>query len=247
MYKPFKPTSNIIIGRKPLLEAIENGKPIDKIYYQQNITGEFIGDINRAAKAADIPIQRVPIQKLDNMTKANHQGVIGVGAMVTYFKLQDVIDQLFANGKNPRFFWADGITDVRNIGAIARTAKCFGIDALLLTEKGNAAINEDAVKTSAGAVLDYTIVREKSPQNILDILHNNGIAIYASSLQATKTLQQIDFSIPCCVVLGAEDTGVTEHVLKACTSTFIIPMPGNFDSLNVSVATGIIAYAMNTE
>ena len=112
----------------------------------------------------------MPIQKLDGMTRVNHQGVIGVGAVVEYFRLQDIIDDLFAKGISPQLLWLDGITDVRNIGAIARTAKCFGVDAIILTEKGNGAINEEAVKTSAGAILDYTIVREKHTQGVIEIL-----------------------------------------------------------------------------
>ncbi len=236
-----KQSSSLIIGRKPLLEALEQGKLIDKILMQHDVTGELIGDINRAAKLADVPIQRVPAPKLNQLVKHNHQGVIGIGALVNYYKLQDVIDQLFANGETPTFIWCDGITDVRNIGAIARTAKCFGIHAILLTEKGNAAINEEAVKTSAGAILDITIVREKSTANILSIAQQNGFQIYASSLQATDGLAAIDFkNNPSIVVLGSEENGVTEQVVNNCNNTFVIPMSGNFDSLNVSVATGII-------
>ncbi|MFM2192012.1 MAG: hypothetical protein RLZZ118_969 [Bacteroidota bacterium] len=239
-----KSQSNLIIGRKPLLEAIQNGKAVDKIYYQTNVTGELIGDINRIAKEMNIPIQRVPIQKLDGMTRVNHQGVIGVGAVVEYFRLQDIIDDLFAKGISPQLLWLDGITDVRNIGAIARTAKCFGVDAIILTEKGNGAINEEAVKTSAGAILDYTIVREKHTQGVIEILKANGIQIFASSLEAVKTMDRMNFAEPCAVVMGSEENGVTEQVIKACTDTFIIPMSKNFDSLNVSVATGIIGFEM---
>jgi 23S rRNA (guanosine2251-2'-O)-methyltransferase len=244
MMQKMKSQSNLIIGRKPLLEALENGKPVDKIYYQTNVTGEFLGDINRVAKELNIPIQRVPIQKLDGMTRVNHQGVIGVGAVVDYYKLQDVIDDLFSKGINPQFLWLDGITDVRNIGAIARTAKCFGVDAIILTEKGNGAINEEAVKTSAGAILDFTIVREKHTIGVIEILKANGIQIFASTLEAVKTMERMNFAEPCAVVMGSEENGVTEQVIKACTDTFIIPMSKNFDSLNVSVATGIIGYEM---
>jgi 23S rRNA (guanosine2251-2'-O)-methyltransferase len=239
-----KQANNLIIGRKPLLEAIESGKIIDKVLLQHTATGELIGDILRAAKKFDVPVQRVPEVKLHGMTRLNHQGVIGLGAMVTYYKLQDIIDDLFAKGLSPQFLWLDGITDVRNIGAIARTAKCFNIHAIILTEKGNAAINEDAVKTSAGAILDVTIIREKHTHGVLEILKGNGFNIFASSLQATHTLEKIDFKSPCVVVLGSEENGVTEPVLKACTDTFIIPMGPNFDSLNVSVANGIICNEM---
>jgi 23S rRNA (guanosine2251-2'-O)-methyltransferase len=235
-----KTDNNLIIGRKPVLEALEQGKPIDKIFIQLDVSGEGIGDINREAKKNGVPIQRVPTQKLHSLTRSNHQGVIAMGALVTYYKLQDVIDNLFAKGKSPKFLWLDGITDVRNIGAIARTAKCFDLDAIILTEKGNGAINEEAVKTSAGAVLDMLIVREKHTHGVLEILEQNGFSIFSSSLQATKALSELNFSDPFVVVLGAEENGVTHQVMEASTETFIIPMSDKFDSLNVSVATGII-------
>jgi 23S rRNA (guanosine2251-2'-O)-methyltransferase len=247
MYQKMKSQANLIIGRKPLYEALQNGKAIDKIYYQTNVNGEWLGDINRLAKELNIPIQRVPIQKLDGMTRVNHQGVIGIGAVVDYYKLQDIIDDLFSKGINPQMMWLDGITDVRNIGAIARTAKCFGIDAIIVTEKGNGAINEEAVKTSAGAILDFTIVREKHTQAVIDILQANGLTIFASSLEAVKTMNRMNFTEPCVVVLGSEENGVTEQVIKACNDTFIIPMSKNFDSLNVSVAAGIIGAEMFTQ
>jgi 23S rRNA (guanosine2251-2'-O)-methyltransferase len=247
MSQKTKSQANLIIGRKPLLEAIQNGKAVDKIYYQTNVSGELLGDINRLAKEYNIPIQRVPVQKLDGMTRVNHQGVIGIGAVVDYYRLQDVIDDLFSKGINPQLMWLDSITDVRNMGAIARTAKCFGIDAIIVTEKGNGAINDEAVKTSAGAILDYTIVREKHTIAVLEILQANGFKIFASSLEAVKKMSSLNFTEPCVVVMGSEENGVTEQVIKACTDTFIIPMSKNFDSLNVSVAAGIIGYEMFTQ
>ncbi len=229
-----------------MLEALASGKAIDRIYMQLDVSGEGIGDINREAKKYNVPIQRVPVQKLHGLTRAMHQGVIAMGALVTYYKLQDIIDALFAKGKSPQFIWLDGITDVRNIGAIARTAKCFDIDAIILTEKGNGAINEEAVKTSAGAILDICIIREKHSLAVIETLQANGISIYASSLQASNTLASLDFSNPCAVVMGAEENGVTHQVMEAATNTFLIPMSASFDSLNVSVATGIICNAMFT-
>jgi 23S rRNA (guanosine2251-2'-O)-methyltransferase len=234
---------SLVIGRKPILEALQSGKEFDKVLLQQNISGELVGDIQRAAKANGTPIQRVPIQKLNFLSKQNHQGVIGLGALVQYHKLQDIIDQCFANGETPRFVFAEGITDVRNLGAIARTAKCFDIHALVITERGNASINEDAVKSSAGAVLQLPIVREKHTEGVVEICQQNGIAIYASSLQATKTVHQINFDEPTMVVLGSEEAGTSLQINKACTDKFIIPMSADFDSLNVSVAWGIIANA----
>ena len=235
-----KKYSNLIIGRKPVLEALENGVALDKIIMQHNVHGELIGDIIRAAKVVDVPIGRVPNEKLDSLSRTNHQGVMAWGAFVTYYKLQDIIDDLFAKGISPQFIMLDGVTDVRNVGAIARTALCFGIDAIVFSEKNNAAINEDAVKTSAGAVMQTVFCREKSNNTIIDIFKQNGFKIYASSLQATKNLTELNLNEPCVLVLGGEENGISEFVANACDDTFIIPMSAKFDSLNVSVATGII-------
>jgi 23S rRNA (guanosine2251-2'-O)-methyltransferase len=237
-------SQTLIIGRKPVLEALEQYTTLDRVLLQADISGELVGDILRAAKKNSTPIQRVPTAKLNALSKQNHQGVIALGALVEYQKLQDVIDFVVQEGNTPRFVYVDGVSDVRNIGAIARTALCYGFDGIILSERNNASINEDAVKSSAGAVLQIPIIREKHNEGILQILNDNGIAIYASSLQATETLDEMDFSGPCAVVLGSEESGISLQVQRACTKEFIIPMSTKFDSLNVSVAAGVICNAV---
>jgi 23S rRNA (guanosine2251-2'-O)-methyltransferase len=239
-------SSNVLIGRKPIYEALLRQHAIDKIYLQNNIHGELIGDVLKLAKQAGIPVVRVPLAKLQSYTKLNHQGMVALAALVTYNKLQPVIDMLYEQGATPAMLWLDGITDVRNIGAIARTAKCFDIHAIILTEKGSAPINDEAVKASAGAVLDITIVREKSAHQVIEILQANGIAIYASSLQASLPVQQLNFNTPFALVLGAEEVGISKQVADASTTQFIIPMSTSFDSLNVSVAAGIMCHCYYT-
>ena len=233
---------SLIYGRNPVLEALQHDKPLDRILMHHQITGDTIGDILRLAKSKNIPIVRVPIEKLNSMVRGVHQGIVAFGAVVAYTPIQDVISHLYDQGKVPLFLLLDGITDVRNTGAIIRSAVCCGIDAILFSEKNAAPLHEDMVKTSAGAMMQVTFCREKSMQSILETLNLNGIKIISSDLKAEKSLLDIQFNTPCCIVMGSEDKGITRETLKYCDETFRIPMKGNFDSLNVSVAAGIICF-----
>ncbi|MFZ4754356.1 MAG: 23S rRNA (guanosine(2251)-2'-O)-methyltransferase RlmB [Chitinophagaceae bacterium] len=233
---------SLIYGRNPVLEALQNEKPLDRILMHHNINGEGIGDIIRLAKQKNVPIVRVPIEKLNTMVKGAHQGILAFGAFVEYVPLQDVISQLYDQGKTPFFVLLEGITDVRNTGAIIRTAVCCGADAVLFTERKSAPLHEDMVKTSAGAMMQITFCRERSMQTICDTLRMNGIKIFSSDLQADKSLLDIDFTGPCCIVMGGEEKGISSNTQSFSDQTFKIPMVGDFDSLNVSVACGIIAF-----
>lgn len=241
-HKPAAKKSGLIIGRQPLLEAIESGRAIDKILFQQNISGESIGDIRKLAKQFNIPVQQVPGEKLHALTKANHQGVIAFAALVHYMDLQQVIDHVIGKGETPLFIMLDGITDVRNIGAIARTALCCGSQAIVIPDKGVGALNEEALKSSAGALEKINICRVNSLMKSVDQLHLNGIKVYASEMTASINVYETDFTEPCCVVMGSEDRGVFPALMKICDANCKIPIAGNFESLNVSVAAGIILY-----
>lgn len=232
----------MIIGRQPLIEAIESGRAIDKILFQQNISGESIGDIRRLAKQYSIPIQQVPGEKLHALSKANHQGVIAFAALVQYMDLQQVIDHLVGKGETALFLILDGVTDVRNIGGIARTAVCCGAQAIVIPDKGVGALNEEALKSSAGALEKIHICRVNSLMKAVDQLHLNGIKVYASEMTASKNIFEINFSEPCAIVMGSEDKGVFPGLMKICDGNIKIPMAGDFESLNVSVATGMILY-----
>jgi len=234
--------SSLIIGRQPLVEAIESGRAIDKILFQRNVSGESIGEIRKLAKQHNIPIQQVPPEKLHTVTRANHQGVIAFAAIVQYMDLQQSIDHIVGSGAIPLFVMLDGITDVRNIGAIARSAVCCGAQALIIPDKGIAALNEEALKSSAGALEKILICRVNSLLKAIDILHLNGIKIFATEMKADTKVFQLDFSEPCCVVMGSEDRGIQSYIRKASDQHFTIPMAGDFDSFNVSVAAGIILY-----
>lgn len=235
-------SSDLIIGRQPLIEAIHSGRAIDKILFQRNVSGESIGEIRKLAEKRGIPIQQVPVEKMASLSRANHQGVIALAALFAYMDLQTVIDQVISEGQVPLFVLLDGITDVRNIGAIARSAVCYGSQAIIIPDKGIAALNEEALKSSAGALEKIHICRVSSLLKAVDNLHLNGILVFASAMKADKKVFDLPLQLPCCMMMGSEDRGLQPYLNKAADELFTIPMPGQFDSLNVSVAAGIILY-----
>lgn len=234
--------SSLIIGRQPVMEALESGRPLDKILLQSNVSGEIIGKIRHLAKIRQVPVQVVPAEKLNAYSRAHHQGCIALAALVTYMELQQVIDQVNANGETPLFLLLDGVTDVRNIGGMARTAVCCGAQALIIPDKGVAALNEEAMKASAGALEKIQVCRVGSLLKAIDEMHLNGIRVQVSAMKSDKTLAEVDFNGPSCIVMGSEGKGVQPYISKAADEHFTIPMAGNFDSFNVSVAAGIILY-----
>lgn len=234
--------SSLIIGRQPVIEAIQSGRAIDKILFQRNVSGESIGAIRQLAKEFNIPIQQVPPEKLHSFTKANHQGVIAIAGLVQYMDLQQVIDHVVSNRETPLFVMLDGVTDVRNIGGIARSAVCCGAQAIIIPDKGTGALNEEAMKSSAGALEKIHICRVNSLMKAVDTMHLNGITVVATEMTAEKMVFEADWKVPCCLVMGSEDKGVFPPLLKICDSMIKIPMLGEFESLNVSVATGIVLY-----
>jgi len=234
--------SQLIIGRQPLIETIRSGRAVDKILLQRNTAGESIAEIRELAREYNIPVQVVPVEKLGSLTKANHQGVIAFAGLVQYMDLQQVIDHVVAGGQLPLFVMLDGVTDVRNIGAIARTAVCCGAQALVIPDKGVGALNEEAMKSSAGALERINVCRVPSLLKAVDTLHLNGIKVFTSEMRTERKVFELPLAEPCCIVMGSEDKGVQPYIKKAADEFFSIPMAGDFDSLNVSVAAGIILY-----
>ena len=234
--------SSLIIGRQPLVEALETGKAIDKILLQKNTAGDVINTIRKLAKDQNVPIQLVPVEKLNGLTKANHQGLVAFVARVQYMDLQQVIDHVVSNGEPPLFLMLDGVTDVRNIGAIARSALCCGAQAIIIPDKGVGALNEEAMKSSAGALEQIHICRVNSLLKAVDTLHLNGIKVFTSEMRAEENVFELPFTDPCCIIMGDEGKGVQPYLAKAADHFFKIPMAATFDSFNVSVATGIILY-----
>jgi len=215
---------------------------VDKILLQRNASGDAIAEIRQLAREHNIPIQVVPVEKLASMTRANHQGVLAFAGLVQYLDLQQVIDHVVAGGQTPLFIMLDGVTDVRNIGAIARSALCCGAQALIIPDKGVGALNEEAMKSSAGALERINICRVNSLLKAVDSLHLNGIKVFTSEMNAARKVFELPLEEPCCIVMGSEDKGVQSFIRKAADEHFSIPMAIDFDSLNVSVAAGIILY-----
>jgi 23S rRNA (guanosine2251-2'-O)-methyltransferase len=234
--------SSFIIGRQPVMEALRSGTELERIFMLTNATGELIHEIRKEAQSAQVPVNSVPAMKLNTMSRANHQGVIAVVSLVSYMDLQQVIDHVVASGDLPLFVMLDGITDVRNIGAIARSAVCCGAQALIIPDKGVGALNEEAMKSSAGAMHKISICREASLLKAVDTLHLNGIRVCTAEMRSEKQLHDLDLSIPLCIIMGSEDKGIQPYLMKAADERFTIPMSGRFDSFNVSVAAGIILY-----
>jgi 23S rRNA (guanosine2251-2'-O)-methyltransferase len=241
--QPNRPKKNsLIIGREAVREAIKSGKQLDRIYLQNNVQGKWAEEIKTLALAHSVPINKVPAEKLNGFNISNHEGVVAQIAKVQYHELQDIISFVVEKGEPPLFLILDGITDIRNIGGIARTAYCCGVHAIIIPEKGVGALNEDAILTSAGALEKIPVCRINSLMKAVDELHLNGIKVFASEMTAQENLFECDFKEPCAVVMGNEEKGIYPALMKICDEKFKIPMAGDFESLNVSVATGMILY-----
>lgn len=232
----------ILIGRKPVLEALEQGTVIEKLFLLRSATGPEINAIRQLAKEQNVPLSQVPIEKLNGLTRAQHQGVVAWTSLLQYVDLQSAISHVVEQGQTPLFMLLDGLTDVRNIGAIARSALCCGAHGLILPTSSSASLTEDAIKTSAGALRKIMLCRVPSVPQAIDILRLNGIQVMGTQMQGSVPIYDADFTTPSCIVMGAEDTGISKDVLRRADQLIKIPMVTQFDSLNVSVAAGMILY-----
>ncbi len=229
-----------------MIDALKSGQQLDRIYLDTNAMGQDIGELRGLATQNGVPVNYVPVAKLDGFNITDHEGCVAQIAKVQYQNLQDVISLVIENGEVPLFLILDGITDIRNIGGIARTAYCTGVHALIIPDKGVGALNEDAILTSAGALEKISVCRVNSLMKAVDELHLNGIKVFASDMKADKNVADANLNEPCAIVIGSEEKGIYPALLKICDEKIKIPMKGDFESFNVSVATGIILYeAMN--
>jgi len=235
--------SQLVFGRHPVIDAIKSGQTIDKVVLQRGITGNFEREIRKLCKAHNVQLQYAPKERIGKFAKGkNHQGIIAFLSLIPYYKLEDMLPLLYEQSKTPLLVVLDGVTDVRNFGAIARSAEGAGAHALVVPAKGSALVNADAMKTSAGALSFIPVCRETSISAAVDYLIMSGVQVVASSLQGKAILKDIDFSLPTAIVVGAEGEGISPQVLRKATQQFIIPMKGKTDSFNVSVASGMILY-----
>ncbi len=237
-----RPEKDMIFGIRAVLEAIEAGKEIDKILIRRDMTSELSRELFSSLNGLEVPVQKVPIEKLNKITVKNHQGVVAFISPVAFQRIEDIIPAIYEQGRMPFIVVLDGITDVRNFGAIARTCECAGVDAIVVPLKGGAALNGDAVKTSAGALLKIPVCREHSITDALKYIASSGIKVVAATEKATQNYTEISMSEPLAIVMGSEDEGVSAENIRICDDMVRIPMLGTIDSLNVSVAAGVLIY-----
>lgn len=234
--------NEMIFGTRAVIEAIQAEKEIDKIIVKRDLQNDLSKELFDVLKGRDIAVQRVPAERLDRLTRKNHQGVIAFIPAVTYQRLEDIIPFVYEQGKSPLIVLLDGITDVRNFGAIARTCECAGVDAIVIPAKGSVTVNADAMKTSAGALHVLPVCKEKSITQAIRFLQESGIKVYAASEKAYENYTDIKYEGPVAILMGAEDTGVSMDNLRICDSMVKIPQFGTIGSLNVSVASSILVY-----
>ena len=231
-----------IFGIRAVIEAIDSGKDIDKVLIKKDLKSELAAELFAKMKEYSIVGQRVPVDRINRITKKNHQGVVAILSAITFASLDNVVPELYEKGETPLVVILDGITDVRNFGAIARTCECAGVNAIVISESNSAGVNGDAVKTSAGALLHIPVCREKSALNAVKYLKDSGFQIVGATEKGAVNYTKIDYTVPTAIVMGAEDVGISVDILKICDSYAAIPQFGHISSLNVSVAAGILIY-----
>ena len=234
--------NEMIFGARAVIEAIQAGKEIDKVLIKKDIQSDLSKELLAALKDTFIPVQRVPVERINRITKKNHQGVIAFISPITYQRTEDIVPFLFEQGKNPLLIMLDGLTDVRNFGAIARTCECAGVDAIIIPNKNSVSVNADAIKTSAGALHTLPVCREANLRNTIKFLKDSGFKIIAATEKGDYDYTKADYEGPTCIIMGAEDTGVSYDNLALCDECVKIPMLGTIESLNVSVAAGVLIY-----
>jgi 23S rRNA (guanosine2251-2'-O)-methyltransferase len=234
--------NEMIFGIRPVIEAVLAGKDVDKILIRKDLQTDLARELFGIVRETNIPVQRVPQEKLDRLTRKNHQGVIAFISAVTYQKLEDIVPFLYEEGKVPFIVLLDGITDVRNFGAIARTCDCAGVDAIVIPAHNSVSVNADAVKTSAGALMNLPVCKEASITEALKYLKNCGYKVVAATEKAANNYTHSDYTTPVALVLGGEDFGISADNLRICDEMVKIPLAGTIASLNVSAATAVLAF-----
>ncbi len=234
--------SQVVFGIRAVIEAIESGKQVDKVLMKKDLGGELARELLSVTREYNVPVQRVPVERINKVTRKNHQGVIAFMAAVDYYHVDDIVPALYDEGINPLMVVLDGVTDVRNFGAIARTCECAGVNCIVIPERNSVSVNADAVKTSAGALNYLPVCRERNLVKAVQYLRDSGFKVMGASEKTNLNYTKADFTGPVAIVLGAEDTGISTDVLKLCDTLVAIPEFGQINSLNVSVAGGIMIY-----
>lgn len=234
--------NNLIYGMRPVMEAIAAGKEIDRLMLQQGLKGELVPGLRKLINDFSVPYQYVPAEKLNRLVRGNHQGVICFISPISFQPVENLLMSVYEKGETPLFVILDRVTDVRNLGAIARSAECAGAHGLIIPERGGAPVNSDAIKTSAGALTSLPVHRSANLKLTIDYLKTSGLKIVAASEKGTLPYFEAGFAGPLAIIMGSEEDGVSPEYLKRCDEVVRIPMRGSIGSLNVSVAAGILLF-----
>ena len=233
---------NAIFGLRPIMEAIQAGKEIDTLFIQKGLKNELFQELWQLVRAHKVNYKHVPVEKLNRLTRKNHQGVFAFISPISFHKTDSIVQEVFEKGETPLFLILDRITDVRNFGAIVRSAECAGAQTIIVPQKGSAAINGDALKTSAGALHNIPICREFNLKATIEYLKNSGLQIIGCTEKTENFIYQTNLTIPTAIIMGSEEDGISDEYLKLCDYKVGIPMKGNIGSLNVSVSAGVVLY-----
>jgi len=240
--RPQRESNQMVFGIRAVVEAIRSGKEIEALFIQRGIGGGLIQELKELMNEYQITAQQVPVEKLNSITQKNHQGVIAMISPIVYQKIEDIIPEVFERGETPLILVLDSITDVRNIGAIARTAECAGVHAIVIPAKGSAQINPDAIKTSAGALYKIPVCRHDNFMQTVRFLQESGLQLVCCTEKTQDNIYTPDYTVPTAIVMGSEEDGIRNEIIRISDHLAKIPMFGEIESLNVSVSTGVILY-----
>lgn len=237
-----KSVGQLVYGLRPVIEAIVSGQQVERVLLQNGLNSSLLNELRTRMKEHDVPFQYVPVEKLNKMTSGNHQGVVATIAAVKYHGFMDLLDNQENHESPALILLLDHITDVRNMGAIARTAECTGVAALVVPDRGSAAMNEDAIKTSSGALLRLPVCREQNLKTVINLAKQYGYQVVAATEKGAVHYREVDFHQPTLLIMGNEETGISPELLKMSDVRAKLPIVGEVASLNVSVAAGVFMY-----
>ncbi len=233
---------NLIYGLRAVMESVKAGGHFERVFIQKTLKGNLYKELMDALHRTKIPISKVPVERINKLTRKNHQGVVALISPIDYQSMENLIPTLYEQGRTPLLLILDEITDVRNFGALARTSECLGVDGIIIPVKGGAQVNEDAVKTSAGAFNYVPVCREENLQEAVSFLQRSGIKVIACSEKIKNPLHREDLTCPTAVIMGSEERGIAPALLEQADAICKIEMHGKIASLNVSVAAGMVFY-----
>ncbi|MCK0156203.1 23S rRNA (guanosine(2251)-2'-O)-methyltransferase RlmB [Cellulophaga sp. F20128] len=231
-----------VYGIRAIIEAINTNEPLDKVFVQKGLKGDLFKELENLARKKGISISYVPVEKLNRLTRNNHQGVVASISPINFHNFEELVEKVIANKEAPLFLLLDQLSDVRNFGAIIRTAECTGVDGIIIQKKGAAPVTADTIKTSAGAAFKVPIAKVNHIKDAVHYLQASGIKIIAATEKTNKTVYDVTFTEGCAIVMGSEDVGISPSIVKAADYTAKLPLLGEIESLNVSVACGVFLY-----